>query len=320
MSHPVVSFLLIVLLLVPSMAFSQQAIFVDRWDPRSYIVSTANFRISASSPQAVCDKIVAQLQAQVVFPNTGINYVGTLVRRNSSGSSWWWACEVRERGFTMISSYSEIQPWCHDAAEYNYPPFIHGYRPKIFNRFATKDECSCGAVVSPFFVDAALVDPSKDQCQLFGAGSCTQWAKSSCFVKVSELQASMPPPDSAKSVFHKTQLCIAGQSCLDTCRNDNCKWMGKVIEDFVDPYLKKTGLWSAIENGCSFRNSTYPKAIADRFCALDMATYHIKFDLDQALIEHGCGSEDDWKRVYLRIQECSFNTGFPAVEQQLSRS
>lgn len=296
---------------LPIASWAQQPLIEDRWTPRSYIVQgqgSGQFRTSAATASALCDKIVA------IYNSSGIGpYNGTLVRQGTAGARYW-TCEVRFFTYTQFDPYT-LEPWCHPSPEYFLPPVVPGH--EYAGRHGDdQDYCSCGAAVSPWLSGMSMFNSSAGMCQL-PYGPCSVWAKSTCFAQVERLQTATPPVGDPRLVFHKTQMCIAGQACLDGCRNDNCKWIGKTIVDFVLPYLEKAGAWSTIEAGCTIANFATPRALSDRLCALSMALYHISTDLEKSTITNGCGSKADWLRVYDRIKECSAATGFTATEQQL---
>jgi hypothetical protein len=83
---------------------------------------------------------------------------------------------------------------------------------------------------------------------------------------------------------------------------ENCDWLKKVIPDFVQPYLLKTGKWTEVERDCAKAGSGY---VSDRRCAERMARTHIRQDLSSALVASGCGSDIDWQKVFLVIEKCT---------------
>jgi hypothetical protein len=133
-----------------------------------------------------------------------------------------------------------------------------------------------------------------------------------CGKTVAELEAVTKAADDPTRVFHQTQTCIARKSCDLRCRMDNCKWLDRVIPDFVDPYLQKTGNWSALESVCQLVKLNYRSygapIVGDLLCAEAMAEYHIEVDLVAAMTATGCGSDNDWNLVYQQIQTCSGDT------------
>jgi len=133
-----------------------------------------------------------------------------------------------------------------------------------------------------------------------------------CGKTVAAMEAVAKAADDPTRVFHQTQTCIARKSCDLRCRMDNCKWMDRVIPDFVNPYLQKTGNWSALESVCQLVKLNYRSygvpIVGDLLCAEAMAEYHIEVDLVAAMTATGCGSDNDWSLVYQQIQTCSGDT------------
>jgi hypothetical protein len=298
--------------ILPIASWAQQPSIEDRWTPGSYVVqgqSSGPYRTSAATAKALCDKIVAIANSDVV----GGVYNGTLTRHIDE-FTYYWTCDLRFGAQTAFQSYS-LEPWCKSPPEYSSQPLLPGYS-YVGYKGISEDYCTCGAATSPWLSGMPMFDSSVGLCQN-SYGVCSEWAKSSCFAQIERLQSAMPPTGDPRSVFHKTQTCIAGQACLDGCRNTNCKWIGKTIVDFVQPYLEKAGAWRAIDTGCMVASFASPKALSDRLCALSMALYHISADLENSTITNGCGSDADWSRVYGRIKECAATTGFTAGERQL---
>lgn len=116
--------------------------------------------------------------------------------------------------------------------------------------------------------------------------------------------------DDPTRLFHRQQTCIARKSCDLRCRMDNCKWMDRVIPDFVNPYLQKLSRWAEIESTCAQLKQKYSgfpleQQLAEGECAARMAGYHIDTDLRQSLNRFGCGSDADWQTVATVIGECA---------------
>lgn len=126
-----------------------------------------------------------------------------------------------------------------------------------------------------------------------------------CGKTVADLEAVTKATDDPTRVFHQTQTCIARKSCDLRCQMDNCKWMDRVIPDFVNPYLQKTGRWAEIESRCQTLKNTLGQYWGDLTCAGQMARYHIDVDLAAALAQTGCGSEADTELVRVAISECT---------------
>ena len=149
-------------------------------------------------------------------------------------------------------------------------------------------------------------------CENFGL--CAVYPENStfgCGNTVAELEAVVKVPDDPTRIFHQTQTCIARKSCDLRCQMDNCKWMERVIPDFVNPYLQKLGRWPEIEADCRQPPALpgyYGIRIRDRMCARAMAKYHIEVDLNAALFRTGCGSDGDWAMVFETIKQCTADT------------
>jgi hypothetical protein len=116
-----------------------------------------------------------------------------------------------------------------------------------------------------------------------------------CGKAVDDLSKVVKSATDPTRVFHATQQCIALKACNARCTMENCDWLNKVLPDFVNPYLQKSGKWRAVESECASRASGW---WGDRLCALDMAENHINNDLVPALVRSGCGSTSDWTRVF----------------------
>ncbi|MDL1861322.1 hypothetical protein FBR04_09870 [Betaproteobacteria bacterium PRO7] len=129
-----------------------------------------------------------------------------------------------------------------------------------------------------------------------------------CGKTVADLEAVTKTADDPTRVFHQTQTCIARKSCDLRCRMDHCKWMDRVIPDFVNPYLQKAGDWPEIEQRCGAM-ARMGAPFNGLLCASLMAQYHIEKDLTAALTLHGCGSENDWNLVFSTIQACPSSGG-----------
>jgi hypothetical protein len=147
---------------------------------------------------------------------------------------------------------------------------------------------------------------------------CLKYAENKtfgCGKTVANLEAVTKAADDPTRVFHQTQTCIARKSCDLRCRMDNCRWMERVIPDFVNPYLQKTGDWLAVEQACRDRGKGW---WSDRRCAEAMARNHIFDDLIPALTRSGCGSDGDWGLVYETIEQCTGASLGSRLEQSAS--
>jgi len=134
-----------------------------------------------------------------------------------------------------------------------------------------------------------------------------------CGKSVADLEAVTKAADDPTRLFHKQQICIARKSCDLRCQMDNCKWMERVIPDFVNPYLSQAGEWPAIEAEChEFRqtmaNIPGGKWIADQDCFSRMGWYHVRTDLQASVNKYGCGSDSDWDAVGDELLGCLMQT------------
>lgn len=130
-----------------------------------------------------------------------------------------------------------------------------------------------------------------------------------CGMSGGDIQSVTKSSDDPTRLFHKQQICIARKSCNLHCQMDNCKWMERVIPDFVNPYLSHTGDWPAIEAECQdFRQtmSGIPGGqwIAEQDCFARMGWYHVRTDLQASLNKYGCGTPSDWSLVGDQILSC----------------
>lgn len=139
-----------------------------------------------------------------------------------------------------------------------------------------------------------------------------------CGKTVADLETVIKTADDPTRIFHQTQTCIAKKSCDLRCQMNNCKWMERVIPDFVTPYLQKKSNWLPVEQSC--QESLLPVGWArDRACAERMARLHISQDLLPALQKSGCGSDTDWLLVYSVIADCTSQSFSSGLEQWFSR-
>lgn len=138
---------------------------------------------------------------------------------------------------------------------------------------------------------------------------------SGCGKSVDDLMQVVKAPGDPTAIFHTNQTCIARASCDSRCKMGNCKWLDRVIPDFVTPYLQKTGEWLARESECrsppTYMLGSY---LSGRWCAAKMARYHISADLLPAVINSGCGSDADWAEVFEKIQGCTTQTFGNSIE------
>lgn len=150
------------------------------------------------------------------------------------------------------------------------------------------------------------------------AGICNPYPANStygCGKTISDLRAVQKSTTDPTRLFHATQTCIAEEACARRCTMDNCKWIDRVLPDFVAPYLSKQGQWTTIETQCQARGTGW---LSDRLCAEAMARNHIFTDLLPSLIRSGCGSESDWVTVKSAIESCSSQSFTTTVERAAS--
>jgi hypothetical protein len=220
------------------------------------------------------------------------------------------------QGAAFIESRPQYVTWCCPST-----PWIANLT--VRHSCITRDRW--GRTSGPFNVENYVIfngycetgyQPSSDYRQCTRKdGWCAKYSENrdfGCGKTVADLEAVTKAADDPTRVFHQTQTCIARKSCDLRCRMDNCKWMDRVIPDFVNPYLQKTGNWSALESVCQLVKLNYRSygapIVGDLLCAEAMAEYHIEVDLVAAMTATGCGSDNDWNLVYQQIQTCSGDT------------
>lgn len=102
--------------------------------------------------------------------------------------------------------------------------------------------------------------------------------------------------------FYRNQTCIAGKACATRSGMDDKEWLNKVVPDFVNPLIQKSGGWNRVMEGCKFRGML--PGLGAFWCQNEMANYHMQADLQKALNRQGCGTESDWKKVGDAISLC----------------
>ena len=136
---------------------------------------------------------------------------------------------------------------------------------------------------------------------------------------VDDLMKVVKDANDPTAIFHINQTCIARASSDARCKMGNCKWLNKVIPDFVTPYIQKTGQWPARESECRSPPIYIVGSYAtSRWCAAKMAQYHIETDLLPAVISSGCGSSADWAEVFAKIPGCTAQTFGNSFEASLA--
>jgi hypothetical protein len=104
--------------------------------------------------------------------------------------------------------------------------------------------------------------------------------------------------------FAILQLCIAEKSCTKKRDLDNPSWLDNVLNAFVQPYIDKDGDWPNVIEECRNMYNSIFLIDAKYRCQELMADYHISNDLQNALNEHGCGTEKDWDTIAEYIKSC----------------
>ena len=116
--------------------------------------------------------------------------------------------------------------------------------------------------------------------------------------------------DDPRYGFYRNQTCIAKKACQARPDMQDKDWLNKVVPAFVNPLIEKERDWKTVMEDCK----RYSKLPGGRLlCQSDMADYHMRVDLQDALNRHGCGSASDWRKVGDFITEC-IDTG---VEKDL---
>jgi len=133
---------------------------------------------------------------------------------------------------------------------------------------------------------------SQHHCQL--CNPCTQ--------TVDKLKALPLPAGDPTDGFTIIQTCIASTACGDKAKLNNPAWLDRVVPAFVTPFIQQSGDWPAVEKTCRDRPKWLP--FRDLLCQSDMANYHIKNDLQNALDDNGCGTTADWTAVGNIITQC----------------
>jgi hypothetical protein len=118
------------------------------------------------------------------------------------------------------------------------------------------------------------------------------------------------------SIFANIQACIAEQSCQGKKDLENPDWLDKVLPDFINKWKDETGAWFLVKAECqTFTLDPKTFLIRKQLCAALMAAYHINFDLKGTLVNFGCGTDSDFRKIGDIIRNCtSQNLGFPFNE------
>jgi hypothetical protein len=203
-----------------------------------------------------------------------------------------WKCQRYHEGSAEPGQYTYVRGVCQRRPE----PLATGSDwsyPTYDSNFAAACACREGKVFD-WSVEWCTAAPS---CRTYPDNKVTECGKT-----VEELVNLKKDRSDPTRYFHETQTCIARSSCNLRCKMEHCDWLKEVIPAFVDPYLRKSGGWPAVEARCRRRPQTWPNQWR---CAEEMARHHILFDLLPAVVRYGCGSESDWALVFNEITACS---------------
>ena len=118
------------------------------------------------------------------------------------------------------------------------------------------------------------------------------------------------------SIFANIQACIAEHACQTKPDLENPDWLDKVLPDFINKWKDETGAWPFVRAACqSFTFDPRTLPIRKELCAALMATYHINLDLKGTLVDFGCGTDSDFRKIGDIIRDCTNqNLSFPFNE------
>ena len=102
--------------------------------------------------------------------------------------------------------------------------------------------------------------------------------------------------------FADVQACIARLACAGKPGLDNPAWLDAVLPEFVNDLKNQVGPWPEILATCNAISLFDP--LRKQECAAMMATNHIFHDLLGAMIENGCGTDNDWNAIKGDITQC----------------
>ncbi|MEX5403463.1 hypothetical protein VPH47_04350 [Stenotrophomonas sp. WED208] len=230
-------------------------------------------------------------------------------RQQSAGSAWWTHCGTADITNQDVTYYSYPQTW------YGSVTFTHtcySYRPDgLSPPGATHKDVQVAAIVASCKPGFTVKDYSTGECWR-RPNDCASYPENKdfgCGKSIAELEATTPPSSAPTHPFHVQQTCIARESCELRCQMDNCKWMDTVIPGFVRPYLDQDGFWPNIEAMCNvtmaaLRLKSGGTWIGKQQCFALMGWYHVRTDLRNSLVVHGCGTKQDWDLVGSKIEPC----------------
>lgn len=128
-----------------------------------------------------------------------------------------------------------------------------------------------------------------------------QQPPASCDQAVAKLKQYSQPPGDPLDSFVQTQTCIAQDACAAKSTLNHPPWLDKLVSDFVDPFLNTTLRWSQLIANC---HHTLPFGYQTEYCQYIFARHHIKVDLQNALNQDGCGTDQDWQTLANIITSC----------------
>lgn len=164
----------------------------------------------------------------------------------------------------------------------------------------TGKDLSCGAQVYDTQTKPILTDTCTIATSISGP----------CGATVAQLKAIVKAQDDPTRIAHNALTCIAAGACGLRCNMKNCDWLKEVIPLMSAKYLSQVDGWPAIIAKCQARGQG---SYNDLLCLEEETRRLSATDLRSALIASGCGSEQDWQKVYGVIKTC---TG-ESVEQLL---
>jgi len=102
--------------------------------------------------------------------------------------------------------------------------------------------------------------------------------------------------------FMDVQACIAKNGCAQKDQFDNPDWLDQVLPKFVNALKNQTGVWPAVLAACDQISILNP--LRKQICAAMMASNHIFVDLFSAMVQVGCGDDNDWQALEDIIKQC----------------
>src|SRR5262249_32012273 len=131
-------------------------------------------------------------------------------------------------------------------------------------------------------------------------GNCQQ-SPTSCSQVVANLKQYPQPPGDPLDSFVQTQTCIAQDACVAKSTLNHPQWLDKLVNDFVNPFLDTGPRWTQLIANC---HHTLPFGYQTEYCQYIFARHHIKVDLQNALNQDGCGTDQDWQALANIITSC----------------